>query len=184
MGGVTNLEGFDHVIVCTLVGGGKLGGAVLWGVCCMRGECGFEIECGCGVCDQREYRGLDQRSVCVIAGSRSVYYLTIIFSRTFSFQIFNAGIIFSAFLFHIFKDILQVHLRQYATKLKKTGTKLPHVELAEMGPHMDLTIRRTKVKLLPSFFNKHYLFWSLFHERSSFYVVVCSQSKIVILHLH
>ncbi|EIE24419.1 Brix-domain-containing protein [Coccomyxa subellipsoidea C-169] len=35
-------------------------------------------------------------------------------------------------------------LRPYAIRFKKSGTKIPRVELAEMGPEMDLSIRRTR----------------------------------------
>jgi ribosome production factor 2 len=38
----------------------------------------------------------------------------------------------------------KILFRQYLIRLKKTGTRLPYTELEEMGPHMDLTIRRTK----------------------------------------
>ena len=40
---------------------------------------------------------------------------------------------------------LIVYFRQYAVKLKKSGTRVPRVELIEMGPHMDLEVRRVKV---------------------------------------
>jgi len=36
-----------------------------------------------------------------------------------------------------------VHLRSYKMILKKSGTRLPRVELEEMGPRMDLTLRRS-----------------------------------------
>lgn len=36
-----------------------------------------------------------------------------------------------------------VYFRQYSVKLKKSGTKVPRVELTEMGPHMDLEMRRS-----------------------------------------
>lgn len=35
-------------------------------------------------------------------------------------------------------------VRQYHIRLKKTGTKLPRVELEEMGPRFDLTLRRNR----------------------------------------
>jgi ribosome production factor 2 len=38
----------------------------------------------------------------------------------------------------------QVYMRTYRTSLKKSGTRTPRVELVEMGPHMDLTMRRTQ----------------------------------------
>merc|ERR1719223_164736 len=38
----------------------------------------------------------------------------------------------------------QVLFRQYSVVLKKSGTKLPRVELREAGPRLDLAIRRTK----------------------------------------
>jgi len=34
--------------------------------------------------------------------------------------------------------------KHYAVKLKKSGTKIPKVELEEMGPCFEFTIRRTK----------------------------------------
>lgn len=34
--------------------------------------------------------------------------------------------------------------RQYAVKYKKSGTRVPKVQLQEMGPHLDLCIRRRK----------------------------------------
>jgi len=33
-------------------------------------------------------------------------------------------------------------LRQYRIALKKSGTRVPRVELAEMGPSLDLALRR------------------------------------------
>ncbi len=36
-----------------------------------------------------------------------------------------------------------IHLRSYKIELKKSGTKLPRVELEEMGPRVDLTLRRS-----------------------------------------
>ena len=38
-----------------------------------------------------------------------------------------------------------IYFRQYSVKLKKSGTKVPRVELTEMGPHMDLGLRRSKL---------------------------------------
>eukprot|EP00899_Mesostigma_viride_P006841 jgi/Mesvir1/16158/Mv08428-RA.1 len=38
----------------------------------------------------------------------------------------------------------QVMLRHYVIRLKKSGTKIPRVELEEMGPRMDLRVRRTR----------------------------------------
>lgn len=38
----------------------------------------------------------------------------------------------------------KVFFRQYSVKFKKSGTKVPRVELTEMGPRMDLDIRRRK----------------------------------------
>ncbi|KAL4529969.1 hypothetical protein Ndes2437B_g08502 [Nannochloris sp. 'desiccata'] len=38
----------------------------------------------------------------------------------------------------------KLFFRQYSVKFKKSGTKVPRVELTEMGPHMDLDIRRRK----------------------------------------
>jgi len=37
----------------------------------------------------------------------------------------------------------KIYLRGYRIFFKKSGTKTPHVELKEMGPFMDLTIRRS-----------------------------------------
>jgi len=34
-----------------------------------------------------------------------------------------------------------IYFRVYAIQLKKSGTKLPYVELEEMGPSMDMTVR-------------------------------------------
>ncbi|KAJ9504728.1 hypothetical protein QJQ45_009669, partial [Haematococcus lacustris] len=39
---------------------------------------------------------------------------------------------------------LQLLLRQYVIKLKKSGTRMPRVELREMGPRLDLALRRTR----------------------------------------
>jgi len=36
----------------------------------------------------------------------------------------------------------KIYFRVYRVYLKKTGTKIPRVELSEMGPSMDITIRR------------------------------------------
>ncbi|XP_063981899.1 ribosome production factor 2 homolog [Diachasmimorpha longicaudata] len=38
----------------------------------------------------------------------------------------------------------KISLRSYKVQLKKSGTRIPRVELTEIGPRMDLTIRRTK----------------------------------------
>lgn len=35
-------------------------------------------------------------------------------------------------------------VRQYHIQLKRSGTKVPRVELLEMGPSLDLTVRRTR----------------------------------------
>jgi ribosome production factor 2 len=37
-----------------------------------------------------------------------------------------------------------LHFRHYSIKLKKSGTKLPRVELVDIGPSFDFTIRRVK----------------------------------------
>jgi ribosome production factor 2 len=37
-----------------------------------------------------------------------------------------------------------IHFRHYSIKLKKSGTKLPRVELDDIGPSFDFTIRRAK----------------------------------------
>lgn len=41
-------------------------------------------------------------------------------------------------------DQKQVLFRQYSVKYKKSGTRVPRVDLIEMGPSMDLEIRRTR----------------------------------------
>ena len=38
-----------------------------------------------------------------------------------------------------------IHVRQYMIKLKKSGSKLPRVELEETGPSFDATIKRSKL---------------------------------------
>ncbi|KAI9173246.1 rRNA-binding ribosome biosynthesis protein rpf2 [Blastocladiella emersonii ATCC 22665] len=38
----------------------------------------------------------------------------------------------------------KIHLRVYTTHLKKSGQKLPRIELVEMGPRMDLVPRRVR----------------------------------------
>jgi len=38
-----------------------------------------------------------------------------------------------------------VLLRQYTIKLKKSGTRIPRVALEEMGPRLNLSVRRTKL---------------------------------------
>lgn len=35
-----------------------------------------------------------------------------------------------------------IYLRSYRIDLKKSGSRLPRVELTEMGPHIDLVLRR------------------------------------------
>jgi ribosome production factor 2 len=37
-----------------------------------------------------------------------------------------------------------VHFRQYAVKLKKSGSWLPYIKLIEMGPRFDMRLRRTQ----------------------------------------
>lgn len=39
----------------------------------------------------------------------------------------------------------KITLRSYKVLLKKSGTKTPRVELEEIGPHADLTLRRAKI---------------------------------------
>lgn len=39
----------------------------------------------------------------------------------------------------------KITLRSYKVLMKKSGTKTPRVELEEIGPHADLTLRRTKI---------------------------------------
>ncbi|GAB4822405.1 hypothetical protein N2152v2_009451 [Parachlorella kessleri] len=41
-------------------------------------------------------------------------------------------------------DTKRVLFRQYNVKYKKSGTRVPRVELAEMGPSMDLEVRRSR----------------------------------------
>ena len=36
-----------------------------------------------------------------------------------------------------------ISLRTYTVKFKKSGTKVPRVVLEDMGPHLDMTVRRT-----------------------------------------
>jgi ribosome production factor 2 len=38
-----------------------------------------------------------------------------------------------------------VHMRGYKTMLKKSGTKTPRVEIEEIGPTLDLSLRRTRI---------------------------------------
>lgn len=38
-----------------------------------------------------------------------------------------------------------IHFSHYSVKLKKSGTQVPNINLVEIGPSMDLTIRRTKL---------------------------------------
>lgn len=40
---------------------------------------------------------------------------------------------------------LNILMRSYRVMLKKSGQRIPRIELVEMGPRMDLTIRRTKI---------------------------------------
>lgn len=40
---------------------------------------------------------------------------------------------------------LAILMRSYRVMLKKSGQRTPRIELVEMGPRMDLTIRRTKI---------------------------------------
>ncbi|XP_053694783.1 ribosome production factor 2 homolog [Sabethes cyaneus] len=40
---------------------------------------------------------------------------------------------------------LDILMRSYRMMLKKSGQRTPRIELVEMGPRMDLTIRRTKI---------------------------------------
>jgi len=39
----------------------------------------------------------------------------------------------------------KIHVRGYKTSLKKSGTKTPRVELEEVGPSLDLEMRRTRI---------------------------------------
>jgi len=39
----------------------------------------------------------------------------------------------------------KIHVRGYKTALKKSGTKTPRVELEEIGPSLDLDLRRTRI---------------------------------------
>lgn len=38
-----------------------------------------------------------------------------------------------------------IHFAHYAVKLKKSGTQVPNIQLTEIGPAMDLTLRRSKL---------------------------------------
>ncbi|XP_065082910.1 ribosome production factor 2 homolog [Ochlerotatus camptorhynchus] len=40
---------------------------------------------------------------------------------------------------------LTILMRSYRVQLKKSGQRTPRIELSEMGPSMDLTVRRTKI---------------------------------------
>jgi ribosome production factor 2 len=40
---------------------------------------------------------------------------------------------------------VQLLLRQFIIKFKKSGTRTPRVELSEMGPRLDLSVRRHRV---------------------------------------
>lgn len=39
----------------------------------------------------------------------------------------------------------KVFIRGYSTQFKKSGSKIPNVQLTSMGPNMDLTVRRTQL---------------------------------------
>lgn len=39
----------------------------------------------------------------------------------------------------------KIHVRSYRILLKKSGSRIPRIELEEIGPRMDLTVRRTKL---------------------------------------
>lgn len=59
-----------------------------------------------------------------------------------------ASLTFSFFLsipqITLHPETKQVLLRQYAIKLKRSGTRVPRTELIEMGPALDLVIRRSR----------------------------------------
>lgn len=38
-----------------------------------------------------------------------------------------------------------IYIRNYKVQLKKSGTRTPRIELLEMGPNLDLVVRRTKL---------------------------------------
>lgn len=38
-----------------------------------------------------------------------------------------------------------IHFSHYSVKLKKSGTQVPNIQLTEIGPSMDLSVRRTKL---------------------------------------
>ena len=42
-------------------------------------------------------------------------------------------------------DDMKILMRSYRIQLKKSGQKTPRIELAEIGPSMDLEVRRTKI---------------------------------------
>ncbi|CAE8628954.1 unnamed protein product, partial [Polarella glacialis] len=37
-----------------------------------------------------------------------------------------------------------IHVRRYRLQMKKSGSKLPRAEMEEIGPHMNLSLDRTK----------------------------------------
>lgn len=42
-------------------------------------------------------------------------------------------------------DDLKIHMRSYKIHLKKSGQRTPRIELSEIGPSMDLEVRRAKI---------------------------------------
>jgi len=42
------------------------------------------------------------------------------------------------------KSLPKIHFRAYLLRTKRSGQKLPRIELEEMGPRLDLTIGRTR----------------------------------------
>ncbi|CAE8636472.1 unnamed protein product, partial [Polarella glacialis] len=38
----------------------------------------------------------------------------------------------------------KIHVRRYRLQMKKSGSKLPRAEMEEIGPHMNLSLDRTK----------------------------------------
>jgi ribosome production factor 2 len=48
------------------------------------------------------------------------------------------------YIIHFIAEEGRIYFRVYCIKMKKSGTKLPRVELEEMGPRIDFVVRRTQ----------------------------------------